>query len=193
MRVSALLPFLFAACAIASPSPRTTTHVVHERRAAEPLDWTQDRRLDADRILPMRFGLAQQNMHRLEELLLEVSHPESPKYGQHYTPSQVVDMFSPSADTIAAVTGWLTEFGFSSERLRLAPNKAWIHLNATTAEVEELLQTEYHVFTHPSGDEQLGKYLIHTCVINVVFIAFVFLRMPRLLHPRPHQRSYRAY
>ncbi|KAF9474024.1 hypothetical protein BDN70DRAFT_816380 [Pholiota conissans] len=156
MLASALLSFLFVACATAAPSPRTTTHVVHERRAVEPLDWTQDRRLDADKILPMRFGLTQQNMHRLEELLLEVSHPVSPKYGQHYSASQVVDMFAPSANTISAVTQWLTESGFARERLRLAPNKAWIHLNATTAEVEELLKTEYHVFTHPSGDEQLG-------------------------------------
>ncbi|KJA23283.1 hypothetical protein HYPSUDRAFT_54467 [Hypholoma sublateritium FD-334 SS-4] len=156
MRISGLLPLLLAACAIAVPSPRAVTHVVHERRAAEPLSWTQDRRLDPLKVLPMRFGLAQQNMHRLEELLMEVAHPESPKYGQHYTAAEIVDTFAPSEDTIAAVIEWLTESGFSRERLRLAPNKAWIHLNATTSEVEELLKTEYHVYTHPSGDEQLG-------------------------------------
>ncbi|KAF8964246.1 subtilisin-like protein [Flammula alnicola] len=156
MRLAAILPLLLAACTLAAPSPRTTTHVVHERRAAQPLDWAQDRRLEAHKVLPMRFGLTQQNMHRLEELLLEVSHPESPKYGQHYTAAQVVDTFAPSKDTIAAVTEWLVKSGFSPDRLRLSANKAWIHLNATTAEVEELLKAEYHVYTHPSGDEQFG-------------------------------------
>jgi tripeptidyl-peptidase-1 len=104
----------------------------------------------------MRFGLAQQNMHRLEELLLEVSHPESPKYGQHYSAGEVVDTFAPSRETIEAVTQWLTEAGISRDRLRLSASKGWIQLNATAAEVEELLQTEYHVWTHPSGDEQIS-------------------------------------
>lgn len=104
----------------------------------------------------MRFGLAQQNMHRLEELLMEVSHPESPKYGQHYSAAEIVDTFAPRKETIEAVTQWLSEAGISRDRLRLSASKGWIQLNATAAEVEELLQTEYHVFTHPSGDEQIG-------------------------------------
>ena len=36
-------------------------------------------------------------------------------------------------------------------------NKGWIHLNASTYEVENLLNTEYHVYTHPSGDTQIGE------------------------------------
>lgn len=167
MRISGLLHLLLAACAIAAPSRRAVVHVVHERRAAEPLSWTQDRRLDPFKILPMRFGLAQQNMHRLEELLMEVAHPESPKYGQHYTAAEVVDTFAPSEDTITAVTEWLIESGFERERLRLAPNKAWIHLNATTLEVEELLKAEYHVYTHSSGDEQFGEWYFYLQLCRV--------------------------
>lgn len=155
MRLAAFLPLLLAVCVTAVPSPRSH-HVVHERRAAEPLEWSKSRRLEPHRVLPMRFGLAQQNMHRLEDLLMEVSHPESPKYGQHYSAAEVVDLFAPSAETITAVTEWLTEAGISKERLRLSANKAWIHLNATTAEAEDLLKAEYHVYTHPNGDEQIG-------------------------------------
>ena len=127
--LAALVPvFLAVIRANGVPSPRANVpHVVHERRAVEPLDWVASRRLEAHKVLPMRFGLAQQNMHRLEELLLEVSHPESPKYGQHYTPEQIVDTFAPSAETIDTVTAWLVDAGFAPERLRLAPNKAWIH------------------------------------------------------------------
>ena len=97
-------------------------------------------------------------MHRLEEMLLEVSHPESPRYAQHYSASEVVDLFAPSKETIEAVSGWLTDSGISRDRLRLSANKGWIYVNATIAEVEELLKTEYHVYTHPSGDEQIGDY-----------------------------------
>lgn len=160
MRFFALIPFILGTLVAAAPSKSGVAHVVHERRAAQPLDWIQSRRLEGHKVLPMRFGLTQQNIHRLEELLLEVSHPESPKYGQHYTAAKVVDTFAPSEDAIAAVTNWLVESGLSRDRLRLSANKAWIQVNATTAEVEELLKAEYHVYSHPeTGDEQFGDYI----------------------------------
>ncbi|KAF8817086.1 subtilisin-like protein [Phlegmacium glaucopus] len=152
-----VLPFVVTllGVAFAVPSPRSS-HVVHETRAAQPIHWVNTGRLDSNRILPMRFGLVQQNLHRIEEMLMSVSHPESPKYAQHFTPMEVVDIFAPSEETISAVTNWLIDAGFSRDRLRLSPNKGWIHVDASTSEVEDLLKTEYHVYAHPSGDTQIG-------------------------------------
>ena len=140
----------------AVPSP-PSDRIVHETRAAEPIHWAKTGRLDSNRVLPMRFGLAQQNLHKLEEMLMSVSHPESPRYAQHFTPMEVIDAFAPSEETISAVTNWLVDSGFSRDRLRLSPNKGWIHVNALTSEVENLLNTEYHVYSHPSGDTQIGE------------------------------------
>ncbi|KAF9464191.1 Pro-kumamolisin, activation domain-containing protein [Collybia nuda] len=153
MRLLALLA-LSGIC-LAIPSNRFK-HVVHERRAADPLDWVRSRRLEGDKILPMRFGLTQQNMDKIEEMLMAVSHPGSPTYGQHWSAAKVVETFSPSDDTIEAVANWLAESGISRDRLRLSINKGWIEVNTTVAETEDLLKTEYHVYSHPSGDEQLG-------------------------------------
>ena len=153
-----VLPFvatLFGA-ALAVPSPHSH-YVVHETRAAEPLEWINTGRLDAYKMLPMRFGLVQQNLHKLEEMLMSVSHPQSPKYAQHFTPMEVVDTFAPSEESITAVTNWLVDAGFSRDRLRLSRNKGWIHVNASTSEVENLLNTEYHVYTHPAGGTQIGE------------------------------------
>ena len=49
---------LVTAFAVSSHDSR---YVLHEKRAAEPIHWTNTGRLDSDRVLPMRFGLAQQN------------------------------------------------------------------------------------------------------------------------------------
>ncbi|KAF8158454.1 subtilisin-like protein [Crassisporium funariophilum] len=155
MRSTLTLLVSLVAAALAIPSPRSH-HVVHEKRALEPVEWVNTHRLDANKVLPMRFGLAQQNMHKLEEMLLSVSHPSSPTYGQHFTPSEIVETFAASKDTVLAVTGWLVDAGFTPDRLRVSGNKGWIHLNATTAEIENLLNTEYHVYTHTSGDQQYG-------------------------------------
>lgn len=149
---------LFAALlsvAVAAPS-RRSPFVLHETRAAEPVEWSPIGRLDSNKVLPMRFGLVQQNLHLVEEMLMAVSHPESPSYGKHYTPAEIVDKFSPTDETISAVTSWLVDSGFARNRLRLSANKGWIALNATTSEVEDLLDAEYHVYDHPSGDQQIG-------------------------------------
>ena len=157
-----VLPFVVTllGVAFAAPSPRSA-HVVHETRALEPVHWVKAGRLDPDKMLPMRFGLAQQNLHKIEEMLMSVSHPDSPRYAQHFTPMEVIDTFAPSEETISAVTNWLIDAGFSRDRLRLSSNRGWIHLNASTSEVENLLNAEYHVYTHPSGDTQIGERYPH--------------------------------
>ena len=157
--------------AFAVPSPRSD-HVVRETRAAEPIHWVKTDRLDSNSVLPMRFGLVQQNLHRVEEMLMSVSNPDSPKYAQHFTPMEVVDAFAPSKETISAVTNWLVESGFSRDRLRLSRNKGWIHVNASTSEVENLLNTEYHVYTHPSGDTQIGKKCPCMSILNKWFYSW---------------------
>ncbi|KAJ3512115.1 hypothetical protein NLJ89_g3712 [Agrocybe chaxingu] len=146
--------------AIAAPAPHST-HVLHEKRAAEPRGWALTRRLESSKILPMRFGLAQQNLHKLEDMLMSVSLPSSLEYGRHFTPQEIVDIFAPSRETISAVTDWLVDAGLAPQRLRLSSNKAWIHVNVTVLEVESLLKAEYHLYTHPSGAEQIGDYLHH--------------------------------
>ncbi|KAG6850203.1 hypothetical protein H0H93_016382 [Arthromyces matolae] len=156
--LSGFLSSVFLAiCAVAAPSIRSSHHVVHERRAAEPIDWQIARRLEGNRILPMRFGLTQRNLHQLEDMLKRVSDPDSPTYGQHWTPSDVAETFAPSSETISAVVNWLSDAGISRDRQRLSVSKGWIDANATVEEVEDLLKTEYHVYTHSeTGDEQIG-------------------------------------
>lgn len=147
----------FAKLATSAPSPRSS-HVLHEKRAMEPTNWAISRKLEADRVLPMRFGLTQSNLHKLEEMLMSVSHPESTNYGQHFSAHDITNTFAPAAETIAAVMEWLVESGISDDRLRLSHNKGWIEVNATVSEVEELIDAEYHVYTHPSGVEQISEY-----------------------------------
>ncbi|KAF9046283.1 subtilisin-like protein [Panaeolus papilionaceus] len=142
--------------AIAAPS-RRSPHVLHEKRAADPVDWVLSHRLDANKVLPMRFGLSQQNLHKVEEMLMSVSHPESPNFGQHFTPEEIIETFAPSKETVDNVINWLADSGISRDRLKISANKGWVSVDATTAEVEELLNTEYHVYTHTeTGAEQFG-------------------------------------
>ena len=147
---------LFPAIVLSAPSPRAG-HILHEKRAAEPVDWVLARRAEPSRILPLRIGLTQSNVDKLEEMLMDVSHPESPNYGKHKTPEEIIEIFAPSNSTIEAVLSWLEDSGFSGDRLALTINKGWIEVkDATVAEVEDLLNTEYHIYEHESGVQQIG-------------------------------------
>ncbi|KAJ7162822.1 subtilisin-like protein [Mycena filopes] len=152
-----LAVFALVAVSVALPG-RSTIHVVHEKRVADPYasGWTLRRRLDRDLVIPLRVGLQQRNLHQLEDHLLAVADPASPMYGQHWSPAKIVETFAPSHETISAVKNWLLGAGLAEERLRLSPSRGWIAVNVTVKEAEELLRTEYHVFAHPSGKEQFG-------------------------------------
>ena len=194
MRSASVLPFVVTLLGVASavPSPHSDI-VVHETRVSAT-HWTKTGRLDSTEVLPMRFGLIQQNLHKLEEMLMSVSHPESPKYAQHFTPMEVIDAFAPSEETVSAVTNWLVDSGFPRDRLRLSANKGWIHLNASTSEVESLLNTEYHVYTHPSGDTQIGEECFY--VRPKQMILFMVFRVPQLFSAKTSptaRRSHQTY
>lgn len=43
----------------------------------------------------MRIGLKQRNLDMVSEWLSEVSHPQSNKYGQHWSAKEVAEAFAP--------------------------------------------------------------------------------------------------
>lgn len=77
---------------LASP---TSSYALHEKRNALPSGWSKRDQLDRRAVMPMKIALKQRNIERGWEFLEEVSHPESAKYGQHWTAQEVAEMFSP--------------------------------------------------------------------------------------------------
>jgi tripeptidyl-peptidase-1 len=107
--------------------------------------------------LPLRIALKQSNIESVGEFLYDVSHPESANYGKHWTAGEISRKFSPSDETISTVRDWLVESGLASERIRVSPTKGWINVNVTVEEAERLMNTEYHIYTHTSGQEHVGQ------------------------------------
>ena len=76
------------------------------------------------------------------------SDTESPKYGQHYSAEEVIDIFKPADDAVATVRSWLESAGIAAERIGHSANKQWIQFDATVEEAEDLLKTKYHSYEH---------------------------------------------
>jgi tripeptidyl-peptidase-1 len=142
--------------ALLATSTQRANYVIHEGRTSKPIGWVKSHKAGADDIILLRIGMKQQNLHMLEDLLMDVAHPRSPKYGQHWTPKKVVDFFAPGESTFYSIRTWLNASGIAEDEVRRSLNKAWIELNVSVVMAELLLDTEYHVYEHTSGVKQIG-------------------------------------
>jgi tripeptidyl-peptidase-1 len=158
MRVSIIVQLLaaLAASTLASPVVSRSTHAIHEARSAPPHAWSKRSRIHEDATIPVKIGLAQQNLHRAEEFINQVSHPESPQYGKHWTAKEVADMFAPSKESVLAVKTWLESSGIALPRMSLSSSGSWMSFNATINELEALLDTQYYIYEHESGNVQVA-------------------------------------
>ena len=131
-----------------------TSHVVHERRLSVPDGWRRGERLELHRLLPVSIALKQSNLDRLDDYLMEVSHPQSEEFGKHWTAKQVAETFAPTKESLNEVLNWLQSSGIPKERVQQSQSLGWLNFDATVAELENLLKTKYHEYMHPSGSVQ---------------------------------------
>src|ERR1700712_372733 len=137
-----------------------SSHVVHEKR-----DYTGSGRwVKRDRVaqhlkVPVRVGLKQNKgaLEKAQTWLLEVSHPQSEKYGQHWTQDEVIEAFQPTNDAVEQVKQWIAEAaGVATHRITHTDNKAWLAFDAKVEELEALVHAEYH----EHHDESSGRAII---------------------------------
>lgn len=160
LKSSLLVTFLLGLPSLSSAAPQKRS-VVHERRdLAQRSPWSKRERIPQDEVFEMRIGLAQQNTHRGHDLLMEVSDPRSPKYGQHWSPEEVTRAFGPSDETIQAAVSWVSSaLGIedAGERLRLGAGGGWLRFEASVREAETLLDAEYWFYEHEETAQQDGE------------------------------------
>ncbi|KAL8699547.1 MAG: hypothetical protein Q9201_005949 [Fulgogasparrea decipioides] len=109
----------------------------------------------------MRIALTQSNLDKAEEFLMDVSHPDSPNFGKHWTHEEIATKFAPSSETVETVTSWLTSSGIALERISRSQSLGWLKFDATVAEAESLLKTEYHVYKHETGKPHVSCSSYH--------------------------------
>ena len=150
---SRLLVAVTLAVAAAAATPQLSPRVLHESRSFVPVGWTPIRRASGLRI-PLKIGLAQPNLASIEEYLMDVSHPESANYGNHWSPAKVAQTFRPTQDSVDTVRTWLHQSGIEPHRVKMAGG--WLTADVATEEAEELLGTEYYVYEHEDGATHVG-------------------------------------
>ena len=158
MHLSLLTLGALVASIAAAPS---SNHVLHEKRDRLPQGWTRYAKPTGDEVLPMRIALTQGNLDKADEYLMEVSHPESEKFGQHWTAQRIAETFAPSQASVDSVTEWLQSAGINPDRISRSQSLGWLNFDATIKEAENLLQTKYHIYKHASGKPHVACSKYH--------------------------------
>lgn len=147
--ISFVAVLLSAAVALPPPPPPFS---LHEQRTGTPRDYTRGARLDKSSVIPLRIALSQNGLDHAHTHLMDISDPSSVNYARYWTARDIVDTFSPLAETVDSVREWLVSSGISADRILHSSNKGWIGFDATVDEVEELLHAEYYEHKHSASD-----------------------------------------
>ncbi|KAF8175712.1 putative alkaline serine protease AorO [Mycena galopus ATCC 62051] len=123
-------------------------YAVHERRTTPVRRWEKRDRVPDDHLLSMTIALVQPNLAHGHDLLMEISHPDSPRYGQHLTHAEIIEIFAPADEAIAAVHEWLHSFDIPAQRIIISQDRTQIEVSSFVGEIEDLLRTEYYAYEH---------------------------------------------
>ncbi|KAI1324359.1 tripeptidyl-peptidase 1 precursor [Xylariaceae sp. FL0255] len=147
------ITLLSAALLAAAVSAKPVARSAYALKDSHPVPrrWTKVARAPADHIMHLQIGLKQSNFAELERHLYEVSDPDHSRYGQHLSGDEVNDLVKPTEETHGLVHEWLGENGIVPESYSAA--KDWISVLLPVSAIEQLLDTEYHIFQHEDGRE----------------------------------------
>ncbi|KAJ6786523.1 hypothetical protein PWT90_07042 [Aphanocladium album] len=168
MKISAIFLSAFVAASLGMPT--ATEHVLHQQRS-ERTFMNKLGAVDSTKTVPVRFALKQRNLEHGTKLLAEVSDPDSPKYGQHYSQDQVAELFAPEQSTIDAVKKWLISSGIPESSISSPKSKGWLDFKTTVGTLESLLKTSYNMYENTkTSATYLGadKYHLPSDIASVV-------------------------
>ena len=125
-------------------------------------NWNAVSRVAPDDTLTVRIGLTQSNLNNAAKYVADVSDPDSPNYGKHWSAAQVQNVFAPSDETVTQVRSWLVESGIDSSTIAQSDTKGWLAFQAPASRVESLLGAEYYNFQEmSSGNKAVACDLYH--------------------------------
>ncbi|OBZ70390.1 Tripeptidyl-peptidase sed2 [Grifola frondosa] len=128
-----------------------------------PRGWTKLRPAPADHTIELRIALPQPNFSVLEKHLYEVSDPFHERYGEHLSKEEVEALVAPHDESIHLVNEWLASHGIYEDDLSRSPAKDWVMVKVPVSLAEEMLKTEYHIWSHDAS----GNAIVRTTSYSI--------------------------
>jgi tripeptidyl-peptidase-1 len=152
---TALLSFALAAVASASKEVEARVQFEADRPTSLPEGWVVKGASHRDTTLELVFAVKQQNLKKLEEEVLAVSDPASPRYGQHLTNRQVHALVAPTAAHVEAVHAFLARHGVSGSAQNTNSDFITAHVSVGKAEAMLAYAGEQYQEVHHAETGQI--------------------------------------
>ncbi|KAI0080805.1 tripeptidyl peptidase A [Panus rudis PR-1116 ss-1] len=154
---SLFLSCVLALVAVESAAPsKFTAHKLKES-IPPPRKWVKTAPAPKDLTIELRIALPQPNFAELERHLYEVSDPFHERYGEHLSKEEVDGLIAPHSDSIHTVNEWLAHHGLTEDALVRTPAKDWVRVTVPISLAEEMLNTEYHIYTHVEDGDTIVR------------------------------------
>jgi tripeptidyl-peptidase-1 len=173
---------LLVACSSAFELVERSTFATHASREG----WQQlSDDADGERPHMLTVALTLRNVDLLEKALLDVSNPDSPRYGQWWSADEISRLSAPAPASVAAVKKWLkAAFG---ERVVMDDSfEGFIDVTVPIAAAERALNTDFLLFKHAAYNGTLPRAHAYSVPAEVrPHIAFVgnVVRFPSTKRP----------
>jgi tripeptidyl-peptidase-1 len=133
-----------------------------------PSGWIQlsDAPSTPSRGLNLRFGLVQHGFSHLESLLLNISDPSHPSYGNHLSKEQVHALSKPSNNTLKLVEDWLATHNARSVKWSSSQDSVTAVVPVSSA--ESMLSTRFGVFEHAKSGKRVVRTLSYSLPEDLV-------------------------
>ncbi|KAG0029601.1 hypothetical protein BGZ82_007837 [Podila clonocystis] len=122
-----------------------------------PNPWVDGGPASTDQIISVSIGFKLPNFADFERQFMDISTPGSPTYGQFLSAEQIFALLDPAKEVVDLVINWLKGF-----KINATHDHQWLTLKATVLQLNTLLNTEYHVYHHPTTSETIIRTLSYS-------------------------------
>ena len=105
--------------------------------------------IDKIDFVKLTFPVRERNTEMLTQIALDVSNPQSPRYGHYLTSKEVDELTAPDPDAVTLVNNWLLQF---TSAVDISRNRT-LTVSLTIPDAEKMLKTHYRYVVH----EQTGR------------------------------------
>ena len=114
-------------------------------------DW-KDANLAADEPIKLRVALQQQNVALFEQIVLDVSTPDHPRYGKHMQGHEIKALLKPTHIASNAVISWLQDYNITA----IEDDGDWVNFRTNVATANRMLDTDFQWYIGDyKGQERL--------------------------------------
>jgi len=164
MKAVILVIGLAALVVLAAAVPRDRVVAAHACNAQENCgvhDYKRVNRADTGKSHTITLWTKQNNFAAsCSSMLMEVSDPDSSKFGQHLSFEALKDLIY-DEQAIATIHAFLDKHDVPMDAREVAPNGDWVEVTTDTATVERMFNAEFHDYTSEERKNKITTSLTH--------------------------------